>query len=319
MKHLTIATLIVTIAASAFAGPIQKAEIPATSTWAMHFDCEKAKDSEMGKLILNREKSEKEDQRLKGFIDKCGFDPIEDVKSVTVFGDSFGDKDGILIVKGDIATDKLDAMLETAKDHKTSTYGNLIIHTWQDKHHNRPAVGCFYDKTTILMGQKADKLKIAIDTLNKTAKGLDDESAKVVIPDVDDGVFFIICANKQNENLGQSPHAAMLRNAKSLIFALGESDGNIASELQITAKTEADAALMSQIVSGMLSYSLLSGDKAPVMADIAKSVQIEASGDTVNVALSYSSSKIFDAMQSWKESKAKWKGHRGHRSSHYKK
>lgn len=301
-----------TIAAGTFAEPLNKAEIPATATWMIHFDCEKAKASEMGQLMLNRDKTEKEKQGLEKFIEKCGFNPVEDITSVSLFGDSFDDKDGILVVRGSMSTGKLDALLETAQDHATSTYGNHVIHTWLDKHHNRPATGCFYDSKTILLAQNTDKLKTALDTLDNTAKGLDDTSAEITVPDVKEGVYLIVCAERKDGIMGHHPHAAMLRNAEKLVFALGETDGNIEWEFQLTARTPEDAALMNQIITGMISYSLLSGDKAPKLAEISKSVSTSSADNMISVALTYPALEMYNIIKSWKENQPKWQ-HKHHR------
>ena len=53
-------------------------------------------------------------------------------------------------------------------DYKQVAYGKHTLHTWTDNNDGKTKVGCFYGDGMILLADKAETLKAAVDVLDGT-------------------------------------------------------------------------------------------------------------------------------------------------------
>jgi hypothetical protein len=240
-RNLILSSLIV-VTSIACGANIEVGVVGADAAWHSHFDIEKFNNSKLRAMADSR-----------GLADKCakveqylGLDPLEDIKSVTLYGSSYDPDDAAAVLKGDFDIKKLNNMVKKQPEYTTVSYGDYQIAGWQGRKGVKKA-GCFYDASTLVMARNINNVISAIDILNGNSPAIPESLCTTS----DDAVFqvFIQDASSMAQ---KEPHLTFLNNVGQTLFALGQKNDDLFCEIIMQADTPENARLLTQMVEGMV-------------------------------------------------------------------
>ena len=279
MKNLVLMTFIV--APLAMADPFQPKNIPAESQWHLHGDLTGLRKTNTGGFLL--------DQIRKGEADTIidietlfGFDLLEDLTDITLFGTGKADEIAITL-SGEFARAQLEEVIVQADGYNSTTYGTTKIHSWKDT--DRTQHAGFHDNNTVIISQKKGLLKLALDVLTGKTPGL---KADLTPPSEEPVV--VAYANIQKIKIPLDEGSHIIRKADSILITLAEKQNRLVANMVIKTGSKTMAKRMMHALAGLVSLSELA-DKNIEGLDILHSGQ--TSGKIMTMTMSLPAANAF--------------------------
>lgn len=257
--------------------------------WVIHVDADALRATAVGRALLEQLDKPELQAKFDIFQGIFSFDPRKSLHGLTLYGASTEAADGVALIYADVDAARLSALADMAGEHHTLTNKGLTIHTWvdaKDREKNPDAERTYatvFESRIVVFARKESRLMEAIDVLNHTKPGLK-EGGLFPKPESSSTLTVIQGAARKLNVSEAGPQAAMLKNAKTASFQMGEAGSNLVATLSVTAETEDAATQMSVIAQGLLALASLQADKGDA-AKIAKAIAITREGETVSVRL----------------------------------
>ncbi|MDP7288702.1 MAG: hypothetical protein QGH94_11990 [Phycisphaerae bacterium] len=296
MKNVIISALAaVLISSTVFGGALDTRVIGGEATWVAHVDVEAMLSSEMGKMFLAR--AEEKRGFAQGLIDikkTLGFDPLEDIRGITVYGPKIGQQDGVVVIDATVAADKLIDLLKEKKSYQSDKHGQHTIHQWTEDKDSRDKgqkrYGCFYDNKTVVVATGAKSLNSALDVLDGKADAMAKTKTIGSLPEVSKGAFLVLAADKIEFPEGKAPRAAILKGVTAMSVQCGECDGQMFLNASMTAGSEADADNIRKLANGFLAFAemMRQQEKFAALQELGEKIEIGGKGKEVRVDASIS-------------------------------
>lgn len=300
MKRMMWSALVLTCCCPmVLGGPLELETVAGDAVWVAHLDAKELLKSGIAKFLL--EEAEKKPEFLQG-IEKMrevlGLDPLEDVKSITIYGKKFGDDSGVVVLDAAVQQDKLKTLLEANETHKTSEYGDFVLHEWvepakrvTDKKTGKEVVkpaqnrfGCFYSENRVLIATSADLLKGAIDVLEGKADSLAKSDALKTLPKPVAGVFLTIAAEKIKMPVpADRPQAALLRGITDLSLQLGETEGDMFLHVTALVETAEKATKLRQVAQGFIALGQMMLQERQDLPVLGEKIQVGGKENVVEL------------------------------------
>jgi hypothetical protein len=153
--------------------------------------------------------------QVKAFL---GVDPLADISGVTVYNNSFQKDVAAILIHGQITPGPIQAALAQNTDYREAAYNNHTILSWTDNNDGKHKTGCFYGPGLVVMADREETLKMAVDVLDGGKPG---GSALVKAPEA--GAFLYGSADlaaSEERKVGQ-----LLSNTEAATASAGEVDG----------------------------------------------------------------------------------------------
>jgi hypothetical protein len=296
MKSVVALLCGVVFVGNTFAGPLVLSDVASDAKWVFHFDWESYKSTDMHMYVKTMPAREKKAAKMAEAAEMLGFNPLEDIDSVTAYGDTFEREEGVMIVKGQFAPDKAIALMQKAQSYSTKAYGKYTIHSWSMQHHHRQKKGScvFYDARTAVLSKDSASLISALEVLNAQEPSLMTSSDGIVVPELSKDVFVMAYASKME--MGQHPKAAVLKNVNAITIAAAESDGVMAVEVDLDASSADEAVLIQNAAAGMLSLGMLRAKDDPAMTELMQAMAVRAEDNTVKLSFHKNSDELLAVM-----------------------
>jgi hypothetical protein len=282
------------------AGPLKNAQVPVDAKWVVHGDLQHLRTTRIRQLVLSELMKEGLQQKLDGFKQIFGFDPTADLKSVTLYGSIFGDRQGIALIQCDYDRSALMNLLHLNSAHVEHSYKNHLIHQWEDKHVD---YGCFYDEQLIVIGPNKTMVQTALDVLDGAAPNLTAGTPLAGLQAIPDGTFFHAAARGFDECVTGKPKAAVLKHADQLSFYLGERQERVFAEAFVLAPSVENANMIYQVLQGLIAFGSMAGENHPVLGDIAGDLRLSLADDMIQCTLEYPARDVFDFLKIMHEKK----------------
>ena len=297
MRNLTTSALVLAMCCStALAGGLKTEQVAGDARWVAHVDVPALLKSGIAQFII--EEAEKNDSFLDG-IAQCretmGFDPLRDIRGLTLYGKKLGDDAGVVVLDATIDREKIVALLvanETYMDHK---YGDYVVHEWTDKPKPGPDgeapvkpakthYGCFHDEQTILVASSMELLKGAIDVLDGKLDSLAKSGGLAILPKAAEGAFAVAAVEGLELPADANPgQAALMRNIRDVGAQVGEIEGN--TFLTITALTETPekALKLRRVIQGFVALWQMMMAENRDLPVLGEQVEVTGQANTVHV------------------------------------
>ena len=272
------------LASAAFAGPIAKDQVSADAKWVAHLDVEALLASQIVQTILAEEQKKGLAEKLAKFTETFGLDPLKDLRSVTLWGETFGPAGGVAIIQAKVDQEKLLKLLAANAGHKETKYGERAVHQWtqspEGKGDTGIRFGTFYKDDVTVITRSEDVLKHAIDVLDAKESSLAKEDSGL-LPAESKGAFLVAAAKDITVPEEADPHAAMLRKVSGGTLVVGEDGDNVFVNASVVGKTDKDAQQFRQMAQGMLALAqvlqeqaIQAGKPAPAWAELTKGLKV---------------------------------------------
>jgi len=291
MKNLSIcAVAAMLMSSTVFGGALDTKVVAGDANWVAHIDVEAVLSSELGKMFLA--KAEEKEGFAQGILDikkMMGFDPLEDIRGITVYGPRLGNEEGVVVVDATIASDKLIDLLKANASYKADSYGKHTVHQWTEDKNPRAKgqkrFACFYDNKTIVVATGLKSLETSLDVLDGKSDTLAKTKAIGSLPESAKGAFMVLAADKIEFPKGKAPRAAMLQRVTAVSLQCGESEGQLFAVASVLAGSEEDADNMRKLANGFLAFGeMMRGqEEFAGLKDLGEKIEIGGKGKEVRL------------------------------------
>lgn len=303
-----LASLCLTVV-PALAAPLQKSEISPGANWMLHADLDAFRNSTLGKLVLAELKAQGVDAKLQDFATIFSFNPLTDIRGVTLYGKGQDRNNAVAIFDGQFDPDKLLNVVRWNAQYQEIPYQGITLYRWQNEDKKKDTTteqlmyGYIHKGQQVVISSGLDALKGAVDTLKGSGAG---GSMGLVsqIPQGDKGTFLQIAATGIGEMVGQNPQAAILKQADSLSLAAGETAEKVFIGVRLQGQSPEVAENMLKMAQGVLAMVQLAAQEQPKPSELAKNVNVAREDKTVQVRFEAASQSIFTFLkEQWEQKK----------------
>jgi hypothetical protein len=264
-----------TLAAAAFAGPLNKAWVAPDSKWVVHVDMDALRTSTVGTFIAEHRK-ELELTGLDAFKCEVGLDPWSDLKGVTVYGTTPDPNDGVAIVTASAAVDDaLAKLLKKEKGVKAISEDGVALYTWTEHGTERFGYvqpGAKADERVVLAAVSKPLLLRAIKQLNKPDEAAAEAAKESALAATPRSGSVLFVSTTAMGGLHDPAGSMMFQKMEALRLDCGEAAGEMYGELNVTASTSEDATNILQAAQGGLAIARMCAASDPDLKQLMKAV-----------------------------------------------
>lgn len=300
------------------AGPVQKEQVPAKAKWVAHADVDALVASGLGQYALAQIKEQGHDVKLQEFAEKFGFDLTKDLRSITLYGESYEPVAAVGVIRVKANKDKLLGLLAENEGHKESKYGDHVVHRWTEKPKGQDddgqRFGAFHGEELVVVSRMDTGVKQALDVLDGKAASQAGEGATNVVPQPTKGALLVLACSEFKMPPEADPSAAVLKKLESGTAELGENAGGVFLSVAVTARTPEDANQIRQVVRGLVALGKIAAEHKEqtgppgLIPDALKSLLANAvvggTGTAANLRLAVPLKEIIDLAEREKARKA---------------
>lgn len=247
------------------AGPLQRAEVPASVAWMLHLDCDALRPTAIGQYVLAAMDKPEAKAKLAAFQTIFNFDLRTQLHGATLYGPGPTPEDAVLIVYADFDPARLLTLAQAAKDYQSSLHNQTVIHNWIDE--KRPANPVVKPRTyaaiqgnRIIFGQREDRVAQALDVIAGSAPSLASSNSFSEFGAPGDSHFLEAAANKMNLP-DAAPNAAMLKLTQTVQLSLSEVQQQFQAKVVLVADSAEVAGHILSVAQGLVALAKLQTDK----------------------------------------------------------
>lgn len=293
------------------AGPLNREWVDAQASWVIHFDVEAAMRSALGRFLLaNREKLDL--GPLDAVHRHTGFDPLTDLKSVTVYGLRGQPDERIRIIR---ASPALDAAIARMRQPdilvQAITTGTWSLEAWSHddwKRFGYVAEGKGRDDRVLIFSGNQFATAQALEVQAGRAANLTQlHDSVMATPPPEDAMLFIAADDVPALFGSDQAGSALGQLADDLVLTVGEvpsetSPGHSECSIEITIKTRSfeEAGQLSELLRGAIAVGKQITRNEPSWAEAARlldAVAFSTSGRTVTARCRWNSESVGLALQ----------------------
>ena len=216
-----------------------------------------------------------EAEKIADIEELFGFDLIDDLTEVTLFGTGKADEIAITL-SGDFNRARLEEVIVQGDSYKLTTHDTVTIHQWDDNGSTQHAG--FHGDNTVIISQQKELLELALDVLARKKPGL---KADLALPP--GNPVMVAYANIQKIEMPLDEGSRIVRKADSILMTLGEEQNRLVANMVVGTDSEKMANRMMHILEGLVSLGELADENIEDL-DIRHSGQ--ASGKTMTMTMS---------------------------------
>jgi hypothetical protein len=295
----------------AWAGPLQRTDVPADPAWVLHLDCDSLRPTAIGQYLIGEMEKPDAQAKFAAFQTIFNFDPRKQLHGLTLYSTGKASEDGVLLVYADFDPDRLVTLAKAANDYQSTAYKQHVIHNWIDekkkgKHGAKPRVyAAIQGSHIVVFAQQEARVGQALDVLDRAAPTLAGTS---LFPELGaNGSTSCLQGAARKLDLPDSdPSAALFRLAKAGHLQVGEAQGKLKATLSLEANDEQVAQQMSWVGRGLVALMTLQKDN-PGTATLGDAITLKQDGATVVASLAIPTGDAIELMKADAVRKAKKK------------
>jgi hypothetical protein len=310
MKKIFLTICAVSVCAatlSTWAGPLQRADLPADPAWVLHLDCDALRPTAIGQFILGEMDKPEAKAKLAAFQSIFSFDPRKQLHSLTLYSTGTKPDAGVLLVYADFDAERLTTLAKAAKKYEGTEHGTHTIHSWIDdnkknKHGEKKRVYASIHGNCVIFGQRESTVASALDVLDGGAN----LSTTSTFPQLGAAgtTSFIQGAARKLDVSGSDPNAQLLKLSKLIRLEVGEAQQQLTATLALEANDEETAKNMNSIAQGIVSLMKLQKDK-PDAQKLADAITLKQDGAVTVSTLSLPTTDVIEHLKAEAARKAK--------------
>ena len=301
-KSPTILVVILLVATTgAFAGQLNKNMVAGDANWVVHGDIEKFNETKIAKLVRDELTTAGGDQNLEFFKSIFSFHPLDDLKSVTIYGQGQDKSKAVAVIRGDFDKGVLMNLLKQNSAYGEQKHGDHDIARWVDDKSGEKQYGSFHGKDLIVIGTSQDTVAKTLDVLDGKRKNARQKGLFKILKKSSNDAFLVAAASGVGKIAQNWEKAMMLKNTERSCLTVGESEGNVSIDLSLVATSSQKAEELAQLLQGMIAFLNLAGQEQPQIAQLASAIKVDTRRSTVRVHFEYDVDKISEFV------KAEWK------------
>jgi hypothetical protein len=286
---------------TAFAGPLQRADVAAEPNLVVHLDCDNLRTSGVGQWLLSEMDKPEAQAKFAAVQVMFNFDPRKQLHGLTLYSNGKTPQDGVLLVYADIDADRLTTMVKAAKEYQSTPYKQHVIHNWLDDNKKasngvKPRVfASIQSGHIVVIGQQEARVAQALDVLDHTTPNL---AGSGVFPQlgVSNSGSLLQAAARKLDLPNSEPSAALFRLAKLARLQVGEAQGQLRGTLNLEASNEEIAQQMVTVGNGLVALMKLQKDN-PGSAKLAEALSLKQDGASIVVSLAVPTAEAIEIVK----------------------
>lgn len=275
----------VLLVCNAAAGPLTRAQIPATAKWVMHVDVDRLAASQTCMVLTNNPASGRAFvNALARYRALLGVDPLHDLRHVTLYGEDVTGNRGVALVSGNLRADTITRSLSAYPQYRNTPWGSWTLHKWRDRATGTEMNACLYSSRLLVIGSDESGVAGALNVLSGAKPNMIKGKSSLVLPQPRDGVFFTAASRGYSGAEADPLKAMILRNTDSATLQIGETAGKVNAGLLLNAVSPDAALQIEQILNGLILTATLS-DNQSGLARLAGLSEVSRQDRTVGLQL----------------------------------
>ncbi|MBN1817784.1 MAG: hypothetical protein JW828_10515 [Sedimentisphaerales bacterium] len=301
-KGIFVLVLLAVCGSSLVAAPLNRARVSAEATWVLHADYEKFLQTTIGKLVREEVRTMGIDEKLQAFAQIFSFNPLSDIKNVTLYGKGKDPQKGVALIQGQFNPDTLTALVTMNPYYENTAYGSHRIHSWIDEKHGvdgQRQYGAFFGADTVAISMGKETLQHVLDVLDGKLASQKYNYDLADFEQSHQGIFLLVAAQTVNESLqGVDDGSGLIQHTDRFALAMGEDDASTYVDLTLQAVDMDAGTKVFQVLQGLKAFVTLSTtNEAPKLAKIAEAIEIASDNDVVLVHLDWDSKDLFSILK----------------------
>jgi hypothetical protein len=294
-KTIILLTLCLVLPHMVQANPFNMANVSADANWVVHANFDQFRSTDFGKLFLAKLGELGISAKLDNFAKVFSFNPLNDVRDVTIYGESKDEHKTAILINGNFDQERLLALLRLNPEYGEETYGGITLRKWHDdKNGGKMMYGCFYTNNLAVMSSGQDTVKRAIDVLAGKAGHAD--AAIFNQPALSDSTAFIKIAARKLDGLDNADkqQSFIIKQIQSFSAAAGETNQQFYVNVTLQARSAEAARGITKMVDGLITLATLGDEENGKLSEIAKKTQAACEDNIVRIKLNDSPQAIFE-------------------------
>jgi hypothetical protein len=272
------------------AEPLVKSYISNDANWIVHIDYDMLRKSQLGHIFMSEMVNSRMEEEFKKFKDTYSFHPINDVNSITIYGQGKNRENAVTLIKGRFDKGKLLGFVKMNSGYRQIEYNGMIIQQWKQPEKNFPQstaaeemYGGFYDKNIIILNRELTEIEKAMDVLHGLRPGAGDDFWGNNI--ISNNNYFEAFVKNVSEFVDSNSCAFVKKNTKRLVLEMGENDKNVFIKTTLYADSKETIEGIKKLLDGMIAYLTLEESKTPELVQLAKKIQLTVDDNKVQISL----------------------------------
>ncbi len=265
--------------------------IEENADWVFHFNLQYFRHSEMGRMVL-AEMPEDVCRRIESTGEVIGSDLLEDVNSVTLYGQGGDPQQAVAIFQGRFNHEKLKSLLRADAHYQETEHRQWSIHRWRG-FDERTNYGSFAAHDTIIISNSHDSLELGLDVFGGRAGSAAGNRDFASLWRVPGDAIMAVYVRELGDLAAEHGHATVWRQAQAMLLHLSERQGDLHFSGRLDTGDAEAAQLMANVAQGMRALARLSPELEEAgLAKIAEKMYISAVDTELVVELEYPSSDL---------------------------
>ena len=279
-----------------FAEPFNAALVSSEAGWVLHADYDAFRQTALASGLRAKLDQRGLEQKMEIFRRIFSFHPIDDVRSVLIYGTDTDPNNATVLITARFDKDALLTLLEKPK---TFAHNQHTIHSWESRHGHRKGqreYGAFYGQDRIVMAATMEKVKKVLDILDGKEANASGNSLMPSAKPVQ-GRFLYVQADSLGKLVENNPSTVMLRQTGRLLLTVSENNGVLEIRADMAVPSTQKVAEIEQVLRGILAYGQLATEqKKPSLASLISAVRIEPGQNVLSVIFSYDSKELTELL-----------------------
>jgi len=316
LSFVVAPVVMVLLAQSAPAGPLDPAHVPADAKWVIHVDFQA-----LGKTKLADQVRENRRHLLFAartwLQNRYGIDPREDLDSLTAYGNSYQAHTGTLVLKARFDQQKIQQRLEQKPNVQKMSLGEYTVYTIPveqarrydreeankatakeseraAQRHARTVSVVLMDGNTMVVTSAQDRVQAAIDLVKGTATAV----AKKEMPLLskhEEGTIVYGAADQLGAIKEHDGFFPILSQHEQVFWSVGVKGEQVFKELTLVAQNEDVAKDMKSFLEGMNALGRVWAADSDALKQLIENKEITCEGTTVTAKGHADSATVFKA------------------------
>ena len=285
MKNLIIIIFVLFLESISYSDPLNNKFISSEAKWLIHLDFEAFNKTQLAQCIKEEIRAQGFEFKLEEFKSTFSFNPLDDIKNITLYGKDKEEKNVLMIIQGKWESEKLLNQVNKSISYKKIEYKNLNIHSWIDVQ-GKVICGSFFDTGTLVIALNTETLKTGLDVLSGEKEF---NQNKFLFKKPVKGAFLTATAENINNDT--------IKN-ELFFMSIGESNCKFFIRGSIVAKTVEEATTVHQAIVGALAiFQLNNQDKQPKLIALSKEIEVILKNKSVSVSFEKESIELIKILK----------------------
>jgi len=299
-KSLLAAASLAATSLTAPAGPLKRADVPASPHWLIHVDFDGLRPTPIGQFLLGEMQKPENQSKIAAFQAVFNVDLRTQLHDVTLFSTGPRAEDGVLILYADFDPERLVTLAKAANDSQNAQYKSHTIYNWIDdkkkpKDGVRPRVYAVIHGKRVVLSQHAAGVRTALDVLDGSAPNLNSTKAFAPLGMPEDASFLEGAAAKIDLP-GADPNAAIFRLSRLIRLQLGGDSQRLNATLTLEANDSDTASQLAAVAHGLVALVKLQQEK-PEVVKLASALNLRQDDASVVATVSLPANDVLDFLK----------------------